>query len=422
MIDLWPHQIKAGKLLLNREISALWWEPRCGKTLTALEGSKDGDRLIICPNSVKGVWANDINLYEDSDTYIWSNKKCPNRPRNCIVNYETLWRTDLLDFGWDSIIFDESQRLANFRTKLFEYIYLHLQELNSARTILLSGTPCPEGYQQIISQTIVATGTYKNFSDPWEAIRDGWIYDDEQRKWKPQFGTNREAKKIMHSYGMAMTQKEAGIDTKKLYRIISIELGKHEEKLWAQFMEKEPSGSQLGLYAQSCASGRNIEGITTSSSKLDAAVEYAIELNQPCVILAFFTSSIKYIAKKFEEKRMAVATISGEDKDSSYRDSVIQKFNQGSLYALVAQVATVKVGLNLSHSNTLIFAENSFSGEARIQAEERCTVRGKNAVEIIDFTSTSSIPFLGEIDLAVRSAVKEKKDFNANSLYVTRRK
>jgi SNF2 family DNA or RNA helicase len=84
---------------------------------------------------------------------------------------------------------------------------------------------------------------------------------------------------------------------------------------------------------------------------------------------------------------------------------------------LIANVATVKVGLNLSAASTIIFAENSFSGEARIQAEERATVRGKQSVEIIDFVSYNDTDeLIGHIDDYILQAVRAKKDFNLKSL------
>ena len=415
-IDLWSHQKEHGSKLRDGEISALWWVMRTGKTLTAIEGSDDGDRLIICPNSVKPVWHRDLALY-GQDSYIWDKKKPKERPRNVIVNYESLWRTPLLDWGYDTIIFDESHRIANFRTKLYRYLIQHHQELCSSRVILLSGTPCAEGWHQLIGQAIVAQGSYNGFTDPWEALRDGWTYDEDSYKWIPNRGTEALAKTIMHGMGTTMTQAQAGINTKKLYRLVQIPAGKHEEALWKAALAEPLDGAQYGLVAQSCASGRHPDTATTEhSAKLDAVVEYAQELGKPCVILTRFTESLNCLTKKLKELGIKTEAIHGDDDGSKYRGEVIERFNAGKTQIIVANVMTVKVGLNLSHSDTLIFAENSFSGEARIQAEERATVRGKDAVEIIDFCTVSELEGLGDVDFQVLTAVRDKKDFNSNSL------
>lgn len=417
MIELWEHQAKAAKEIMAGNLPALWWEPRCGKTLAAIAGTDDGDRLIVCPNSVKGVWKNDLALY-GQDAFIWGQGKKPKeRPRNVIVNYETLWRTDLLGYGYDSVIFDESHRLANHRTKLFAHCFSYLQALCSARVVLLSGSPCPESWAQLIAQSIIAVGNYAGVVDPWTALRDGWVYDEASYKWKELPGTAKKAQGIFDMLGHKMTQAEAGISTKKLYRIIPVALGKKEENAFLTAMnELAPDGARFGQLSQSYASGRSHEGDIPFSSKLDAVMNYAVELGKPVIVLANFTSSLEYLLAGLKARGVTVELMHGGDDGAEFRTKVVEQFNAGKVQVIVAQVAVVKVGLNFSKADTLIFAENSWSGEARIQAEERCTVRGKEAVEIIDFVAESGLSGLGEIDLAIRTAVKNKQDFNAQNL------
>lgn len=390
---------------------------RAGKTLTAIIGSDDGDRLIVAPNSVKPVWQADLKAW-GQNSYIWGSKPKPSeRPRNCIINYESLWRTDLLDWNWDTVIFDESLRLQNQRTKLWAYVYGHLPQLCGGRVILLSGTPCPEGFHQIITQSIAASGQFCGYSNVWEALREGWDYDEFSYKWVIKPGWTSKSKTQLDSLGPSMTQKEAGILTQKLYQSVPIPASKHELKLWD---DRDPGleGTHLAQCAQSCASGRDMgTGLTHHSTKLDAIVEYVKELEQPCVVLCHFTSSLKYLTVRLQNAGVKAGAIHGGDGGADYRATVIGEFNAGRINCIVAQVQTVKVGLNLAAADTLIFAENNYSGEARIQAEERCTVMGKSAVQVIDFvTTTEDSELLGTIDADIVKAVRAKKDFNAKSL------
>lgn len=425
MVELWDHQKVAGARLLDGSLSALLWAPRCGKTLTAIHGSRDGDRLIVCPSSVKPVWRNDLRLYGETDIFVHGlDKKPTHRPKNVVVNYESLWRTNYLECGYDTIIFDESHRLANFRTKLFEKCFEYIPEISSGRVILLTGTPCAEGYHQLIAQSIIATGQYDGHTDPWEALRAGWVYDETCYKWKPLPGTERRAKEILHRLGMPMTQEEAGISTRKLRRIIDIPLTKQEEALWENWLQEHEGaeGPLLGMAAQSVASGRDPEtGHTKSSSKLDAVVEFAVESGEPFVIFGQFTSSLDYMVTRLRGKGIKTALLAGGDGGDKHRAEVLQGF--GTKYrGIVAQVSVAKVGLNLAAAGNLIFAENSYSGEARIQAEERATVRGKSSVGIVDFCAESSLDIIGEIDMRVRESVIGKKDFNAAALRLKRQK
>jgi SNF2 family DNA or RNA helicase len=411
VITLWPHQLAAAERIRRNEISALWWEMRTGKTLAAIAGTDDGDRLIVCPNSVKGVWAADLDRY-DQPSYIWGTNPFPKeRPKNVIVNYESVWRTKLLAWGWDSVIFDESLRLQNMRTQLWNVTQKTMQSLRKGkRVLLLSGTPCPEGYHQIITQSITASGNYCGESDPWAALRKYYLYDEKSYKWKIQPGHKKAAKAQLMALGPSMSQAEAGVNTKKLYRSIWVPLGDHERQLWA-VTDKSVGPATLCMYAQSVASGRSIEGKTEYSHKLDAVADYARELTEQCVIFTHFTESLEYLYRHLS----GASRIWGGDPGAEYRTDILRRFSAGEIRTIVANIATIKVGLNLSAAGTVIFAENSFSGEARIQAEERATVMGKDSVEVVDFLSKGA-EMPGQVDEYILAAVRAKKDFNHHML------
>jgi superfamily II DNA or RNA helicase len=216
--------------------------------------------------------------------------------------------------------------------------------------------------------------------------------------------------------GTTMTQEQAGVLTRKLYRLVEVPAGERELFLWDRMNEKSLEGAEYGQLAHSAASGRDPDGNITKSTKLDAILEYVRETEYPIVILTNFVASLHYLLNHLAKAGIPALGISGDDEGAAYRSRATAAFDQGAIRILVANVQTVKVGMNLSRSSCLIFAENSFSGEARIQAEERCTVRGKEAVEILDFCTVADVPGLGEIDKSVLSAVRGKKDFNANAL------
>lgn len=421
MIRLWEHQSLNGDRLLKGEMAALFWKMRCGKTLTAIHGSRDGDRLIICPNAVKPVWARDLALYGDHPDTTWvygMGRKPASRPRNVVINYESVWRNpDLLTGEWDTVIFDESHRVANMRTKLWEGIQGALPVLHKNRVILLSGTPCPEGSHQVITQAILATGEFDGHPDPWAALREGWTYNEYKYQWEANYGTDQKAKKILNSFGMYMSQEQAGIHTKKLKRVIEVPISKKEEQIWHTNFKPTMEPTQKAQLAQSVASGRDpVLGYTVLSSKLDAVIEYVIDLGASCVILAHFLSTVDYLSRKLDELGIVHGTVSGEDGGMVQRAKVLESFEKGTYKVLVATVPTVKVGVNLSVASCLVFAENNWSGEARIQAEERCTVVGKEAVEIIDFQATSSVKQVNKIDGRISKAVQGKQDFQAGML------
>jgi hypothetical protein len=409
-MELWEHQAKYGKAIREDGLRALWWEPRCGKLLTSLEGTKDGSRLIVCPNSVKADWLTMLGKFAPSESsFAWGfGSKPVDRPRNCIVNYESLVRSYVLGMEWDSIIFDESQRIQGWNTKMWAHIAQNMATLRKAkRVVLLSGTPCPEGSHQLVTQTLAVAGKVGQYTEAWDAVRNLYCYDEYRYKWLPLPGTDEMMKGLMHTYGHSMTQKEAGVDTAKLHKVVEIPYGKHEADIWDSSETDDPKLKTM--YAQSAASGRDIgTGEVEQSTKLDAVAEYAMELGRPSIILTHFVASAEYLHKRLGKEW---ALLHGKDDGAKYRYEAIRSMSIGQTKGLIATVPVVKVGLNLSAADTLIFAENEWSGEARIQAEERCTVRGKGAVEIVDFVSVGQGP-LGQVDTKIMEAVRGKKDFN----------
>ena len=416
-LELWEHQKQAAQWIASKDAKALFFEMRVGKTLAAIAGTDGGSRLIVCPNTVKPVWEGDLKLW-GQDSYVHPRKEPTSKPRNVIINYESLWRTDLLEYQWDAVIFDESLRLQNPNSKIAQYVLHHLaRNTNIGQRLILNGTPCPEGYQQLVCQAIAAQGNYMGLTDPWEAFRAFFVFDSDSYKWVINPGHKKEAQEVLDSLGPRMSQKEAGILTKKLFRSMLIPIGTHELALW-DAIDKTANGwnnARAAQAAHSCASGRDPEtGVIERSTKLDAVIAYAVELNAPFVIVTHHNSTLEYLRDHLGAE-MDVGTICGSDPGTDYRQNLMRKQASGEIQGIIANEYTVSVGVNLSAASTLIFAENNYCGANRIQVEERCTVKGKEAVEIIDFQTEGDTP-PGLIDAHVLGAVREKKDFNCTTM------
>jgi len=432
----WPHQVKHADWIKHHGLSALWWQMRTGKTLTAIMGTDDGTRLIVCPNTVKPVWEAALKEYGDKSIFTHGKKNSNyQRESNYIINYESVWRADPFKYGrFDSVIFDESLRIHNPNAAVCEYLLAcrgnkELQRsfqkwerpytenlAKSKRIVRLSGTPCPEGYWQLVTQEVIGRGKYEEFDDPCAALRHYYHYDDERREWVINDWHTPRVKKLIFESGTVLSQADVGINTKKLYQLIEIEMGSSEQKAWSSFGDETNEPAQRAYRAWSSASARTTSGSIKQSNKLDAVAAYAIELGKQFIILTHFRESLFYLERKLTEAGVAVGSIYGGDHGSEFRYDLIEQFNQDRLTGLLANETTVKVGLNLSKADTLIFAENSWSGEDRIQAEERCTVMGKSAVHIVDFVTVGSHEAVGMVDKYVLESVREKKNFNALTL------
>ncbi len=122
--------------------------PGTGKTITtiaALENTKSGRFLVLCPASLKYSWAEEIKKWKPADTInvidgikIERHLQWQRSSRWTIANYELLLHDwDSIPKNWDVIISDESTRISNPSAKTTKA----LKRLSAKKKIALTGTP-----------------------------------------------------------------------------------------------------------------------------------------------------------------------------------------------------------------------------------------------------------------------------------------
>jgi hypothetical protein len=122
------------------------------------------------------------------------------------------------------------------------------------------------------------------------------------------------------------------------------------------------------------------------------------------LITCRFVEEVKYLGSL-----LGCPVIYGEVSPTT-REKVREAFAEGITPVIVAQVQTIKLGMDFSKANTHIFYSNDWSGEARTQAEDRTrNITKTMPSRIIDLVS-------GETDKAVAEAVIEKLDYNTRLL------
>lgn len=194
-----PYQLLAQDFLLNTPRAMLAAPPGLGKTSTVYAvldilkmcGSNFFPALVVAPKQVaKAVWTGEARKWDrfvdltvqtvvgDREQRLAALRAAPIADVYT-VNYENLdWLMATLGERWPfkTVIADESTRLKNFRldarkgrrSTALSYIVRH-----TGRWINLSGTPMPNGYQDLwgqfwfVDQGVRLGRTYTNFLDQW---------------------------------------------------------------------------------------------------------------------------------------------------------------------------------------------------------------------------------------------------------------
>jgi SWI/SNF-related matrix-associated actin-dependent regulator 1 of chromatin subfamily A len=153
---LFPHQVEGVAFLLGRRRAILADDMGLGKTRQAIvalrHAAPEGERLVVCPASVKRNWAREIAFATATETvHIIEGTRARRVPRDVrwvIVNYDILARhvEELSAVPWSALIFDEAHYLKN-HTSTRSRMARELANAASARArkdpavYLLTGTP-----------------------------------------------------------------------------------------------------------------------------------------------------------------------------------------------------------------------------------------------------------------------------------------
>lgn len=446
----YPHQQRHADKIEVIDKYALWWKPRRGKTLTTVLGLYQAGVkriLILCPTTVKDVWAAELSDFDYEVEVYKAGRKRKNL--DCLVmNYESMWsaKANVQLQDYEAVVWDESIRLQNYRSKGVQMWMKNIHKIPKRR-ILLSGAPCPESILQVAPQLYLLIGGFKEYMDFFEYLYTNWTYNDRTYKWKAntrEVTTNLE--NAMARLGSSLSDEEVVIEVEKVYDFISAEPSRKEKQLFeairtATFYKNE-DGTKMPLFLQDedsirqrvrlyrmASSGLNMLDASAPeelpSSKLAAVRDYIKTVKEDYpeeqfVVFTAFKHTVTNVRKLLNDAGLTTTELTGDvsskaarGQEHSPRTLNIAKFQRGDVDVIIVNVTVGKMGIDLSKANYLIYAENSYSGDARIQSEERGTrLDKKDTVQVLDCVLKAE----PNVDLAVAKSVKGKRDFNVRLL------
>lgn len=412
-----PHQLEGAEFIAQRKRCALWFRPRVGKTLTAILGlEKLGvhNPLIVCPVSVMRVWRDELReqgwpepvLVEGTRAQKIAAIGAEDRPVIC--SFESAWRIGAHLRKWEALVFDESIRLSNWQAKSVSAWMPngHLTEI----VILLSGAPCPEGLLQVASQMLICRGKWFAHSDIYGYLQEFWSYETEKYRWVcDEHGHLAEARRRLNIVGLPKTFEDIGGVDRKLVRFQEVTPPTSVLQRMREISASDLPPAQKCLRLQMAANGLDGEGDGIHVSdpfKIDGFCQYLAEQQEQepgyaCVVMCRFVAQVKAL-----QARLGCPAIHGAVA-AAERAMAVADFQAGRYPVIVCQVQPAKMGLDLSRAREIHYLSNDWSGDARIQSQERATNINKvEPVGIVDWASA-------EIEFAVAQAVRNKLDFQA---------
>lgn len=393
---LYPFQKEGVEKMKSMEHVLLFDDMGLGKTVQAIWHVEENNLkpcLVICPNSVKLNWWDEIYKWTgDESYYAYSAEEVPEyffldkeRYRGYyIIHHEALAYIDkdprregLMLIPWKSVIIDEAHQFRNPDTSRTE----NLMKFRSRtkKFIILTGTPMvnsPFDLYPILSLIGMKMnrGEYLN-KFTW-GVNSGYGY-------KPQGGKNvEELQRIMSPYYIKRMKSEVLKDLPpKTIQKLKLTMPKDQRKIYDNFLEmlclmlddgcritSNDVLSQL-LRLRQLNLDPNILGKNTSSSKTMAILE--LLENSPkekFIISSTFKQYVDFLASKIEN----AITYDGDDRDIVARHKKIERFRDDpNCQAFIMTVKTGGVGLNLQFASKIILTDLWWNSATNLQVIDR---------------------------------------------------
>lgn len=497
MNKLYPHQVEGVKRALTRPFFALFMEQGTGKTPTAIRivekrYQKDGLHrwLILAPATLiynwrkewkkwgrlsqvrvvwltgdhRADWIEELEQLRDRDYDFHTLKELrskglsrDNQPLTVLLlNFEKarILEPQLKRLKFQGLVVDESQRVKNRNAQVSKATYRVTRQAK-VRT-LLSGTPAPQGYQDLFMQFKIMDeeilgGNWGAFAG--EYIRKGGYMGKEIVGYN-----NVEQLKAIVAENSYRVRLRDCVDLPPLQvKYLSCTLSGKAHKAYQELYEElytrvpeeatrsrlkavlrkhhipfNPGDSYLSLLLQaepfinvaSCEltitqrirlhqltggfltldSG---EVIPMGGDKLKVTVDYLEDRKNPVVIFCQYVQEIKML--EGELRRVFPKRRVENYRDSKHRDQILEDFDRGEVDIIILQLHSGSVGLNFQRADTLLFYSLNNSAEDFTQAMKRIERPGQvNPMEVVILLAEGTIDEDILLNLEAKTARMEK--------------
>lgn len=446
----YKHQLEALEQSRDKRVYALLMEMGTGKTKVIVDTcsylfglGKINGLMVVAPKSICTNWAKKeiaahLPDHIERRVVLWRSssdsfekelahlsKVEPMKLHVLVINIEALATdrgykaAEKFLKGHDALFaIDESTIIKNptaTRTKRA----IKLGSLASYRRIM-TGTPVTQSPLDIYSQfgfldpDILQCGSFYGFRNQYAVLRKRHVNG---RTFDEVVGFQRleELKNLLKPHSYRALKRECLDLPDKIYTVRQVEPSELQRKYYNQIRDDALAmlddgtivaaplviTQLLRLRQALCNIAPASEGgpavtIDDQNPRLDAVLELLGEAgNQKVIIWANFVPSIKLlnegIGKEFGREK--VAYISGE-VPALRRQEIVEQFQDLShpLQYLVMQTRTGGYGLTLTAATLVIYHDNDWSLEVRLQSEDRAHRIGqKNSVTYVDLVATDTV-------------------------------
>ena len=384
-MEIFEYQKQGIEFLVSRQGGMLLDEQGLGKTVQALKACEKVDPqvlVIVCPAIMRGTWLHHVanlmpsNIQVVINSYEWYVK---------LDNYKSLLKS--IKRKKVAVIVDEAHYIKTPTSKRTKTVQHLLSLDNIVFKVLLTGTPVTRDVDDLYTQLKVF---YPDFCRSIFEYRKKYMrcihsyFGDVYKGFKNDY-SRQEIIKYLKSCSLRRTKKSAGLNLPSIMRQpVYIDINKKIAKESLSILDyatKVINGvddytlykTDLAEEASHIASIRKALGV----AKVPQVLQYVEHLLQSgitkLVLFGVHVDVVNLIYESLKEKYKEIKThrIIGATT-STQREKIIKEFQElETPQILVANMIACGVGVTLTKSHTVVFAELDFTPSNIMQAEAR---------------------------------------------------
>lgn len=418
-LEYMPFQRAGIAYALEREATLIGDEMGLGKTIQAIGFAntiKAQRILVVAPASLLFNWYNEIKKWQMLDlpiTVVRPNKSTFNRqPGWFIINYDIVskYREELTRATWDLVIYDECQYmksrnaqrtvalLGGFKKDKVTKQRKKVEGLAAVRRLMLTGTPImnrpAELYTILHHLDPKRWGTWSSFAKRYcGAHFDGYTYkadgatnlDELNLRLRETVMVRRLKKDVLAELPPKRRQIVSfDIDDENVADIVNRENDAYDrnEKAMAMasaLLQRAEVEGDEAAYQAAVAKLHEVQGIAftemaklrheTAVAKLPFVIEHLKQTTDKILVFAWHQDVVDAIAEAMKDE--GVCIITGKTPKEA-RQPLVDRFQTDpSVRVFVLNIKAGGVGLTLTASSHVIFAELDWTPSNITQAEDR---------------------------------------------------
>jgi len=421
---------KAGVEYMTKNTSTLCADEQgLGKTietLAAIEHNNAYPAIIVCPNSLKPNWKQEINKWLPHRKVAIFESTPITDTDFIILNYEKLKKFKIETKT--TVVFDESHRVKNYKAQCTQ----HAKNLaNGAKfKYLLSGTPMLNRPKELISQLEILgkldeMGGFWKFANTYcNAKQTKYGLDingasnlielknnlrkiclirrekadvlpelpDKQRSILPFVITNRtDYKKAENDF---LKFVEQNVRNDEAFKKELFQKNLSQEEIQQAISDRAQSAARKAERAEQLTKITALRKLA-ALGKLEAATEWLLDFAETGKKLVLFVHHIEILhtlKANLVKNEIKVVTLCGEDKPDDRQKAITEFQTNPNCQFIICSLKAGGEGITLTAAADVAFFEVGWKPAELDQAEDRCHRIGqKNAVNCYYFKSENTI-------------------------------